>query len=916
MLLLFFYLFAQGQENVQLDSLLELTSKYSGPKLVNVFIEIAKLQGVNNSEQAHQSANEAIRLAKQINYEKGIGLAYLAKGTICNFSNSPILGVENFTLAKNVFTQIEDRLNLANASLGLAESYAQQGLMDKAKESYDDAIAYFEYVGDFRSLAKAYYKAATTYNMVDDFHNALENYNKAAINYKAINDKYELNVTKNSIGIIYYYLGNYKEAFQAWSESELAMRELGEWRKVGNALTNKGLIYTHWAAYDEALAVFSESLEIAERVGNNSSIANIYNSMGNAFLYAGNLTKSVEYYRKSVALGEKLDSKTTVSVALHNIGELHLNNGNLDSALYYVQKSLQIENTLFNKLGIAETKATLGKIYIGLHKQRLAFSFFEQAEAAFLEIGNINGLADIYQKYGQAYAEIGNDSLTIYYFNKSNEIAEEIDLKKMQYENHQALADFYEKGHNFEKALYHQKLYHQINDSVFNQIAIDKTAYLSIKLEKEAQGKQLVELQHAQDVVNFQNRFKDYVIYFVSLIFIILAISFYLRYSSNKKSTMRLNDQYQMVLESEEKIKALIDASHDIVLLVDRQGLIVSANSTAETTLRKGSQLVGYNFKEIVAPFFQNQFDSHIAWVLSHKTSRTFSLISSTKRTFGITISPIFKQGIDVSGLAVYIEDVTDILASREEKKKLEDQLYQVQKLESVGTMAGGVAHDFNNYLGTILGYSSMGLDDAEEGSNTKRYFSQIRTASKAAQHTVQKILTFSRKDENKKVARVNLVEVAKDAISMTESTKPIDVNFETIYSSESVEILGDTIEMQQVFINLINNAFHALEGTKDGHIVCQISEGYFSEEHKNKLGNFSAKDIAGIRIVDNGVGMSEQVLKRVFEPFFTTKDVGRGTGLGLSVVHGIIKNNKGELIVESTLGKGSSFYIYLPAIS
>jgi len=371
-----------------------------------------------------------------------------------------------------------------------------------------------------------------------------------------------------------------------------------------------------------------------------------------------------------------------------------------------------------------------------------------------------------------------------------------------------------------------------------------------------------------------------------------------------------------MVLESEEKIKALFDASQDVVLLIDRNGKIVSANSKAQQTLRNGNQLVGYNFNEIIDPLFHTQFNSYINSVLDNKIGRGFSLISTTKRTYEITISPIFKHGIDVSGLAIYIQDITDILTWRDEKKNLEEQLFQVQKLESVGTMAGGVAHDFNNYLGTILGYSSMGFEDSEEDTKARRYFEQIKSAAKSAQHTVQKILTFSRKGEDIKLIRVNLVEVAKEAMAMADSTRPKSVNFQIDNSVNLVEILGDPIEMQQVFINLFNNAFHAMESIEKGNLECKISNTLFNQDHQSILKKFKSKNIAGISISDNGTGMPDQVLKRIFEPFFTTKDVGNGTGLGLSVVHGIIKNHKGELIVDSTLGKGSTFYIYLPAIS
>ncbi len=909
-------LFSQTVENNRLDSLMVLTTKYSGSQLVDVFIEIAELQGAHNQEQAHQSADEAIRLANQIKYPKGKGKAYLVKGTICNFTNNPITSLRHFKKAKEIFLETNDASELASAYVGIADSYAQQALFDTASEEYKKAILIFEDIGDYKSLANAFYKSGTNFNMVDDYYKALISFQNAEKYYEAINDLYGLNITKNSIGIVWFYLGNFKEALKVWTEYENAMREIEDWGRVSAALSNKGLIYNQWAEYNEALSTFSEALELAERAGQTSNIAGIYNSMGNAFHFSGNYEKSFEYYHKSVELGEKLDSKQTISIGLHNIGELHLNLGNTDSALYYVEKSLQIENTLFNKVGIAETKATMGEIYLALKKKSLAFSFLKQAEEVFNEVDNIRGLADIYQKYGQAYADIGNDSLTVYYLNRSNEIAEEIDLKKLQFENHLFLSNYFEKDKDYKKALLHQKLYHQLNDSIFNQKTLDKTAYLTIKLEKEAQDNELIEMQHAQEKINYQNKIRIYLSSFVSLLLFVLAIFIYLRFLANRRAARRLNKEYQKVLESEEKIKALIDASHDMVLLIDRQGKIASANSKAELMLHKSNSLNGFDFNEVFHPHFKDQFKPHIAIVLNLKKSHSFSLGSIDQKSYEITINPVFKDNTDVSGLAMYMQDVTDILIARNEKKKLENQLFQMQKLESIGTMAGGIAHDFNNYLGTILGYSSMGYDDTEEGTAIRRYFNQIITASKSAQHTVQKILTFSRKDETKKEIIVNLVRVALETIEMIESTKPKEVQTVSDFSSTSVEIMGDSVEIQQVFINLFNNAFQALEGVEKAMLECKIGTVVFKNEHKSLLQNLKSNKLACISVSDNGMGMSEQVLNRVFEPFFTTKNVGSGTGLGLSVVHGIIKNHHGELFVESILGKGTTFYIYLPAVS
>jgi PAS domain S-box-containing protein len=914
--LLSFSCSAQNSDAHHLDSLLNLTSQYHGNQLVDLFIEIAQLQGVNDVNQAQQSADEAIRLAKQIKYPLGVGNAYLAKGKICALHSTPLKGEKYYLEAEKVFSQIDDRSDKAKAQMGLGECYSKQGKYKLATAAYQKAINYFNYTGNFGLLAKALYQSGTNYRMASVFDSALIQLEESSKNYAFQHDLKNQGIVLNSIGVVHYNMGNYQEAVDAWTRYGDIMHKLKDWHRVSASLINRGQIYIYWGAYDEALTSFSKAMEMEKKSGNYANEATIYNSMATVFHYSGNTEKALEFYRKSLVTSEKRNQKSSISVGLHNIGELYLDTGNADSALYYIQKSLQIENTLFNKVGIAETKATLGKVYLALKKYRVAFSFLEQSKDIFLGVGDRSGLADVYQKYGQAYNDIGNDSLCEYYLYKSIEIAEEMNLKKMQFENHQILAEHFERKKQYKEALIHQKLFYSIHDSVFNQQAMDKTAYLSIKVEKEAQDRRLSELKHQKYVATYENKIKDYIVYFVILIFIILVIFFYLRYTANKKSSMRLNDQYQIVLESEEKIKALLDASHDIVLLVDRKGIIVSANAKAEKTFRNGGQVVGYNFKEVIEPYFQNQFDPQIAKVLKSKKAKQFNLFSTNKRTYDITISPIFKHGIEVSGLAVYLQDITLILSAESEKKKLEKQLFQVQKLESVGTMAGGVAHDFNNYLGTILGYSSMGFDDTEEGSSEHRYFDQIMKASKSAQHTVQKILTFSRKNETISLNRVDLVAVAKEAMNMVESTKPKEVQLLLNHEVENIEILGNDVEIQQVFINLFNNAFHAMEAVESGILKCDIKTHVFKENHQAIVDKFKAKSIVGIHIQDNGIGMDEQILQRIFEPFFTTKDVGSGTGLGLSVVHGIIKNHKGDIRAESKIGEGSSFFIYFPAIT
>jgi signal transduction histidine kinase len=227
--------------------------------------------------------------------------------------------------------------------------------------------------------------------------------------------------------------------------------------------------------------------------------------------------------------------------------------------------------------------------------------------------------------------------------------------------------------------------------------------------------------------------------------------------------------------------------------------------------------------------------------------------------------------------------------------------------METIGTLAGGIAHDFNNYLATIKGYITMLLEDVDKESHIHRYLTRIEKAVVLAQGTVKKLLAFSRKNEivfNK----TPIHELISDSIDMIKGSKPKNINLKIGDIPQNMEILADKNQLTQVFINICNNAFHAIGEKKSGEVNIQL-------ETTNSHPEFSRKEMIIISINDNGMGMEQETMKRIFEPFYTTKDVGKGTGLGLSMVAGIIKQHNGKIEVSSEFGKGSTFSVILPLI-
>ncbi len=266
---------------------------------------------------------------------------------------------------------------------------------------------------------------------------------------------------------------------------------------------------------------------------------------------------------------------------------------------------------------------------------------------------------------------------------------------------------------------------------------------------------------------------------------------------------------------------------------------------------------------------------------------------------------------VQISPLRNHAEEVTHLLCMREditERKKLEDQLRQVQKMESLGTLAGGIAHDFNNVLAIINGFVEIALSRADVDASSVRYLREIHTAGQRAIGLVRQILTFSRKTETA-FRPVSVNQHMQDLGRMCSETFPRTVSFAFELDESIPPIAADPNQMQQVIMNLCVNARDAMSA--GGKITLGTSK--VPGTRLARLGADVERDYVCIKVSDTGCGMPPLVRARIFEPFFTTKQNSGGTGLGLSVVYGIILNHRGFLEVDSVEGEGSTFQIYLP---
>ncbi len=246
-----------------------------------------------------------------------------------------------------------------------------------------------------------------------------------------------------------------------------------------------------------------------------------------------------------------------------------------------------------------------------------------------------------------------------------------------------------------------------------------------------------------------------------------------------------------------------------------------------------------------------------------------------------------------------------------EERERTQEALRQSHKMEALGTMAGGIAHDFNNILAAILGFTEMAQEDVQDRPDVHHNLGNVVRSAMRARELVKQILAFARKTTYER-GPLSLSEIIKETIQLMRASIPAMVEIKFSITATSDRVFASPVEVQQILINLVNNAWLAME-EKGGTLEVKLSDIDF-EGDINMPGTYAAPgEYVQLVVTDTGVGMGPEVMKRLFDPFFTTREVGKGTGMGLSVVYGIIKDLNGTIAVESVPGEGSTFRVMLP---
>ena len=257
--------------------------------------------------------------------------------------------------------------------------------------------------------------------------------------------------------------------------------------------------------------------------------------------------------------------------------------------------------------------------------------------------------------------------------------------------------------------------------------------------------------------------------------------------------------------------------------------------------------------------------------------------------------------------------DITAQKRFAKDKDELEHRLQQAQKMEAIGTLAGGIAHDFNNLLGVILGYADLARDDAPPETDLDKDLEEIYVAANRAKDLVKQILAFSRQTEVEHL-HMKLQPLIKESLGMLRSTIPSTISITENIDSQCGAVLADPSQVHQILMNLCTNAYHAME-TTGGTLSVALNTVCIEPNDKNMLLHLLAGEYVKLTVADTGVGIGPDVIPKIFDPYFTTKEVGKGTGMGLAIIHGVMKECGGAITVDSKLGQGAVFHVYFPVV-
>jgi len=360
--------------------------------------------------------------------------------------------------------------------------------------------------------------------------------------------------------------------------------------------------------------------------------------------------------------------------------------------------------------------------------------------------------------------------------------------------------------------------------------------------------------------------------------------------------------------KSEQKFRELVEDINEVIYSVDAKGIVNYISPAVSRLLgHEPKDIIGKAFVDFVHPEDHLRILEKFQEVISGKLGASeYRILSKTGEYRWIRSSsrPVYDDS-RLIGLRGAFSDIT-------EEKRLRADLQQAQKMEAIGTLAGGIAHEFNNILGIIIGNTELAIDDVPEWNPAKDCLEEIRTASLRAKDVVRRIMGFARKmPATQKLIKISTI--IHESLKLSRATIPTNIEIRQEILCESEMILANPTEIHQILMNLCSNSAHAIE-EETGILKIRLESVALDHQLAGEYNGLTAGEYVKLTVKDNGIGIDSKIIDRVIDPYFTTKDVDKGLGMGLAIVYGIVKKHDGAIKVMSKVGIGTTVEILFPA--
>ena len=379
-----------------------------------------------------------------------------------------------------------------------------------------------------------------------------------------------------------------------------------------------------------------------------------------------------------------------------------------------------------------------------------------------------------------------------------------------------------------------------------------------------------------------------------------------------EKTNRKLEEEIAERQRVEEELRLyrhIVSANQDLLAFVDRDYRLLAVNEAClRACARNRKEVIGHSVAELMGrPLFASEIRVRLDRCLGGEEvhfDSWFDFPGTGRRYMAVACYPFRGQNQAVEGAIVCCHDIT-------EKTRAEEMMRHGQQMQAIGTMAGGIAHDFNNILSPIFGYAELAMLELPPESTIYRRLEQILTAAQRARQLVNLILTLSRRKEQP--FQVLAVQpIAREVLKLLRAGLPANIEIQMDLEPGCGQVMGDPIQIHQILMNLCTNAYHAMQD-KGGLLEVTVREVNLDTGGLPVRSGLRAGRYLCLTVSDTGCGMDQEVMARIFEPYFTTREKEKGTGLGLSVTHGIVRKHDGFITVNSELGRGTVFKVYLP---